>query len=357
LPNKRKPVFFLFIVLITLFTGRLFAEEKLIGLGELLELVLENNIELKLAELNLEDAGLDYKKAELNNLMSKSRLIKLQNELQMAYARKSFKDTRDGIIMDIISKYLDLININYQILTAEKEVYLEEKRVEEVKAQVEVGYKSSLELFEQETRYLSAVNSLERLRGVREQKTRELKQKAVLDDEYEIKLIELKKPEIWIVTEESVLEEALNSEILAIREKQVEIAENDLLRAKISGIPELDLKKKELGQKKAALELEKERQNIENNARNTYFQYEELVKNMNMAEKSLFQAEEHYRIIKEQNKAGLVSNNDLLSSELSFYKAQSYFIESIINYYKGVLELQRVMCQDLEVEINNAGSK
>ena len=105
MPNKRKPVFFLFIVLITLFTGRLFAEEKLIGLGELLELVLENNIELKLAELNLEDAGLDYKKAELNNLMSKSRLIKLQNELQMAYARKSFKDTRDGIIMDIISKY------------------------------------------------------------------------------------------------------------------------------------------------------------------------------------------------------------------------------------------------------------
>ena len=68
----------------------------------------------------------------------------------------------------------------------------------------------------------------------------------MLDDEYEIKLIELKKPEIWIVTEESVLEEALNSEILAIREKQVEIAENDLLRAKISGIPELDLKKKEL---------------------------------------------------------------------------------------------------------------
>ena len=78
---------------------------------------------------------------------------------------------------------------------------------------------------------------------------------------------------------------------------------------------------------------------------------------MNMTEKSLFQAEEHYRIIKEQNSAGLVSNNDLLSSELSLYKAQDYFIESIVNYYKGKLQLQKIMGLDLEVAINNASSK
>lgn len=355
--NKKKPVLFLLIILITLFTGTLLAEERVIVFEELLDLVLEKNIELELAKLNLEDARIDYKKAELNNLLSKSRLLELQNELQMVYAEQSFNDTRDGIVMDINSKYLELICINHQIHTAEKEVFLEEKRVEEVKAQVEVGYKSSLELFEQETTYLSAVNSLERLRGDLEQKTRELKQKAVLDNEYEIKLIELEKPEIWRVSEESVLEEAVNTAVLGIRKKQVEVAESDFIKADISGIAELDLKKKELGQKKAELELERERQNIENNARNTYFQYEEIVKNMNMTEKSLFQAEEHYRIIKEQNSAGLVSNNDLLSSELSLYKAQDYFLESIVNYYRVKLQLQKIMGLDLEVGINNASSK
>ena len=38
---------------------------------------------------------------------------------------------------------------------------------------------------------------------------------------------------------------------------------------------------------------------------NAYHQYNQAVKNMNMAENSLLQAEEHYKIIKEQNEAGL----------------------------------------------------
>lgn len=355
--DKRKLVFFFLLILLTLFTGILLAagEKGPVGLGEIVVLVLEKNIDLKLAELNLEDARVDYKKVQLNNLLSNSRLLDLQNELQLLYAEKNYRDIRDSSILDIISRYLELISIKQQIVTAEKEVYLEEKRVEEVKAQVEVGYKSSLELFEQETRYLSAVNSLERLKGDLEQKIRELKQKAVLNNECEIKLIELGKPEIWKVSEERVLEEVLNSEIISIRRKQVKVAQSDLEKAKISGIAELDLKQKELALKKVELELKKEMLNIENNARNIYFQYEELIKNMNMTEKSLLQAEEHYRIIKEQNDAGLVSNNDLLSSELSLYKARDIFIESIINYYRVKLQLRQVM--GLEVNINNAVGK
>ena len=72
------------------------------------------------------------------------------------------------------------------------------------------------------------------------------------------------------------------------------------------------------------MELEKERQNQEMKFNNAYHQYNQAVKNMNMAETSLLQAEEHYKIIKEQNEAGFVSNNDLLASELRPVQGQGY---------------------------------
>src|SRR5690554_3413532 len=131
-------------VLLILFTSTVFAVESKgsIGLDEIVDLALEKNIDLELAGLNLEDARVDYRKAQLNNLLNNSRLLELQSELGMVQAEENYKDIKDGVVLDIISKYLELISISQQIVTAEKEVYLEEKRVEEVEAQVEVGYKS-----------------------------------------------------------------------------------------------------------------------------------------------------------------------------------------------------------------------
>src|SRR5690554_1007551 len=150
---------FLILLILLIFSATILAEEleelgNFIGLEEIVGLALEKNLDLKLAVLNLEDARIEYKKAQLNNLLNNSRLLELQSELSMVQAEENYKDIKNDVVLDIISKYLELISISQQIVTTEKEVYLEEKRVEEVEAQVEVGYKSSLDLFEQETFHL-----------------------------------------------------------------------------------------------------------------------------------------------------------------------------------------------------------
>lgn len=349
---------FLILLILLIFSATILAEEleelgNFIGLEEIVGLALEKNLDLKLAVLNLEDARIEYKKAQLNNLLNNSRLLELQSELSMVQAEENYKDIKNDVVLDIISKYLELISISQQIVTTEKEVYLEEKRVEEVEAQVEVGYKSSLDLFEQETFHLLAVNSLEKLKGDLDQEIREIKQKISLDTESNILLTDLVKPEIWTVSKEDMSLAVLSSAVVDIQAKQLEVAKNDLQKARISGIADLDLKKKELALERAELELKKEKQNIQNNINNAYFQYEQMAKNMNMAEKSLIQAEEHYKIILEQNEAGIISNNDLLSSELSLYKAKDEFINSISNYYIAVLKLRQEMGMELEVSISN----
>ncbi|MGB4373431.1 MAG: TolC family protein, partial [Halanaerobiales bacterium] len=222
---------------------------------------------------------------------------------------------------------------------------------EEVAAQVKLGYKSSLELFSQESSYQSAINGLEKIKWDLEQSRREIRHKLALAEGREIVLLELVKPEIWTVAEEDVSRIISSNTLLDIRKRQVEVARGDLERARVAGVAEVEIRKKELALARAELELEKERQNQELKINNAYHQYTQAVKNMNMAEKSLLQAEEHYKIIKEQNEAGFVSNNDLLASELSLYKARDMYINTISNYYIALIQLQQLMGIEMEVDL------
>ncbi len=358
LVNKMKGAFLILVLVVFCSSTVLAVEDGVtLGLQQIIEKAVRENIDLKIAELNLEDARLNYKKGQLNNLISNSRLLALQTELVKVQAEEVYKNVRDSVILDVIGKYIDIISVNQKLITAQKEVELQAKKVEEVKAQVEVGYKGSLELFEQETSYLSALNSLEKIKDELEQKVRELKQKAAISKGIEIEFIKLVKPEVWSVSEEDVLATAIsNNIVLKVRRQQVTLAENDLEKARVSGTPEIDLRKKEIVLDKTGLELTKEQQNIENDFQNKYYLQKQSVKNMEMAEKAVIQAGEHYKIIKEQSDAGLVSKNDLLSSELRLYEAENRFTDSIINYYINMLQLQKAMGLELEVDIDNEDS-
>lgn len=348
-----KKIFLLFSVLFIFFTTSIiaFASDDVIGLDEIVALALEKNADLKLAEINLEDAKIEYRKEQLNNLLTNSRLVELQSELYLVQAEENYKNIKKSVILDIINNYLRLISLNQQIETAEKEVELERNRVEEVEAQVKLGYKSSLDLFTQETSYQAAVNDLEKIKWDLEQSRREIRHKLALAEGREIVLLELVKPEIWTVAEEDVSRIISSNTLLDIRKRQVEVARGDLERARVAGVAEVEIRKKELALARAELELEKERQNQELKINNAYHQYTQAVKNMNMAEKSLLQAEEHYKIIKEQNEAGFVSNNDLLASELSLYKARDMYINTISNYYIALIQLQQLMGIEMEVDL------
>src|SRR5690606_28303075 len=127
----------------------------------------------------------------------------------------------------------------------------------------------------------AAVYALEKLKGDLEQSNREIRYKLALDAGTEIVLIEPVKPEIWTVSEEDISLAASSNTVLDIREQQVEVARGELERARIAGLAELEIRKKELALAKAELELEKERQNQKMKFNNAYHQYNQAVKNMN----------------------------------------------------------------------------
>ena len=350
----KKPRLILIVFLVTLlFSTALIAESNDLGLNQIIELALEENLDLEMANLNLEDARIDHSKNQLNNLISNSRLFELQSELQLLQAEENYNSVRNSVILNIIDSYIKIVKSDQEILSAEKELALEARKIEEVKAQVEVGYKGTLELFEQETKHLAASNSLERIKYQREQQLRELKQK-IGKENIAIEFIDLVIPQIWEVTEDEVLAVAIeNNTSIEIRDKQLNLAKSDLERAKVSGTAELELKQKKIAFDRAELNLIQEKQGFENSLKNIHFQYNQAVNNLEMTKKFLSQSRNNFDIIKEQFEAGLVSRNDMLSSELQVYYSENNLISSIISYYTSVLQLQEAMGLELEVNIED----
>ncbi len=342
----------LFLVIFFIFSSALFAvETKEMNLSQAINLALENNLNLKIANLDLENAQIDYEKTKANNLLTESRYIQLQGDLGLLQAKDNYTQTRNEVIIDVVQKYLQLNQAEKNITAKSKEVELEKRLLEEVKIQVNSGYKGSLDLLRQENKYNNAVFDLEKANDDYHQSFGEFKLELGLSnqEEEEFNLIEVDYPEIWKIGEEEALKMAIeNSFIFELRKRQIELAKVDLERAEVAASPELDLRKLRNNIELANLNFNKTQKELNNSIRKQYYTYKQTVNSLDLSRQNLNQAQESNGIIIEQVKAGLKTKNDLLSAEISLLQAEYNLKSTILNYYTAKLTLQKLIGQRIE---------
>jgi outer membrane protein TolC len=326
-------------------------ETEEMNLRQAINLALENNLNLKIANLDLENAQIDYEKTKANNLLTESRYIQLQGDLGLLQAKDNYTQTRNQVIIDVVQKYLQLNQAKKNITTKSKEAELERNLLEEVKAQVLAGHKGSLDLLQQENRYYNAVFNLEKANDDYHQSFGEFKLELGLSnqEEEEFNLIEVDYPEIWKIGEEEALEMAIeNSFILELRERQIELTKVDLERAEVAASPELDLRKLRNNIELANLNFNKTQKELTNSIRKQFYTYKQTINSLDLSQQNLNQAQENNSIIIDQVRAGLKTKNDLLSAEISLLQAEYNLKSAILNYYMTKLNLQKLIGQKIE---------
>jgi len=342
----------LFLVIFFIFSGGLFAAEtKEMNLSQAINLALENNLNLKIANLDLENAQIDYEKTKANNLLTESRYIQLQGDLGLLQAKDNYTQTRNQVIIDVVQKYLQLNQAKKNITTKSKETELEKNLLEEVKAQVKAGHKGSLDLLQQENNYYNTVFNLEKANDDYQQSFREFKLELGLNnqEEEEFNLVEVDYPKVWEIGEEEVLKKAIeNSFALELRKRQIELAEVDLERAEVTASPELDLQKLKNNVELANLTYEKTQKELNNSIKKQFYTYKQAINSLDLSQQNLNQAQENNNIIIEQVKAGLKTKNDLLSAEISLLQAEYNLKSAILSNYMNKLNLQQLMGQKIE---------
>lgn len=344
----------LFLVIFFIVSGGLFAAEtepKEMNLSQAINLALKNNLNLKIANLDLENAQIDYEKTKANNLLTESRYVQLQGDLGLLQAKDNNTQTRNQVIIDVVQKYLQLNQAKKNISSKNKEVELEKRLLEEVKIQVNSGYRGSLDLLQQENKYNNAVFNLEKANDDYHQSFGEFKLELGLSNqgEEEFNLVEVDYLKIWEIGEEEVLKKAIeNSFTLELRRRQIELAKVDLERAEVAASPELDLRKLRNNIELANLNFNKTQKELNNSIRKQYYTYKQAVNSLDLSRQNLNQSQESNDIIIEQVGAGLKTKNDLLSAEISLLQAEYDLNSAILNYYTAKLTMQKLIGQKIE---------
>jgi len=330
---KKISLFFVIVFVITSLSTVAIAEESMeMNLQTAVNMAIECNLDLKIEDLNLEKANIDYQKNKANNLLTQSKYNELQADYQLATAQNTYQEVYDNLVKSIIQQYTNIKISEQDLLIKEKDVELERLLSEKSKAQHEIGDISSIDLLEQENSYRDAVFNYETASDDYQQMLKEFKSALGLNNT-KLDLEYFDKITIWEITEKETLEKALETSIeLQLKEKEVELASIDLKRANVSA-SKLDKNNKELALEKVKLEKMNSEEEIRNETQEIYYNFKQAIKKMKLKKERLIESKEKYNIRQKQYEAGLITSSDVLQYELNMMQAKYQYMAAIADYY------------------------
>ena len=159
---KKKLIILAYLLFSILVIGssQIDAQESInLDLPQAVEMALANNLEFQKAGYQLENAEIDTKRNEAENLLTQSNLLERQNELLLIQEKEQYQQKKEDLIIQIVDEYLQLKLAQKDLQVKEKELELEKTTLEDIKVQVKAGYKVELDVVEQSNEYYDALFS------------------------------------------------------------------------------------------------------------------------------------------------------------------------------------------------------
>jgi len=344
---KKKMVILVFLLFCIMAIGsiQIAAQESIkLGLPQAVEIALTNNLEFQKATSQLENAKIDYKKSESDNLLSQSSLLKQQAELQLAQGEEELQQQKEDIIIQAVDEYLHLNLAQKDLQLKEKELKLKKNILDEIKAQVKAGYKVELDILEQNTEYFDALFSLENAKLEYLQLLESFRMTLGLASDIKFEIMAFDLPDFKEIDLQKVLQEGRkNSKELQMKSLKIDSASQELEKSKVSDTPEIDLNKLENNLAITKLDYLIVQQNLDYQIQSQWQNYVQTKNDIILSQNSLNQIKENKTIISNQVKAGLASENEELSAIIGVLEAEYRGISSVRNCYSALLNLQSIM--------------
>ena len=330
-------------------------ETSELNLESAVKIVLKKNIDLKKSSLNLEKAKLEYQQNIASNLLQKSNYSKTQAEYQLRLARSNYRKTKYKVVINTIEQYTNLWLSKLDLQIKKKQVKLQEQLLSEAKSQYEIGDIGSIDLLERENAYKDAEFNLENARYDYQHNITIFKTNLGLDEDPLIK--SLKEPNIWLLTEKEVLTTALDNSVnLQLKKEEIELARMNLDRARVSS-PELDKKIKEISLKIFQVEEEKIKKEIITSTKTVYYQFKQVIKNLDLKKQRLKEDQKKYQLYQQQYEKGLIKKTDILQYEINKLESKMQYKSAISNYYLNKQSLKQTMNFEAGVDISDDTEK
>ena len=344
---KKKPFIFVFLLFVTIMTGniQITAQESIkLDLPQTVEIALTNNLELQKSNYQLENAEIDAKKNKIENLLTQSNLMERQNELLYQQKKEQYQQQKEDLIIKVVDEYLQLKLAEKDIHVNENKLKLEKNILEDIKAQVKAGYKVELDVLEQSNEYYNALFSFESTKLDYQQLLGNFRITLGVSSNIGIKIAVIKIPYFKEIDLKQALQEGRkNSVELQMKILEIDLANLELEKSKVSDTPEVNLNKLKNSLVIAKLDHSISSQNLDYQIQNQWQNYVQKKNDITLSQKYLEQIKEHKAIISNQAKAGLASEDEELSAIIGVLESEYHLASSIRNCYNTLLQLQSIM--------------
>lgn len=336
---------FVLILIINSLSYPLMAQEKItLNIPQIVALTISNNLNFKKASYQLNNAELDIRKLDADNLLTQSGMLGRQRELNILQQQNAFKNQKEQLIIQAVDDYFKLILAEKDITRKEKNIELQRAVLAEIEAQVAAGYRIELDLLQQGNTYYDALFSCQKAKLDYQQLLIQLRNDLGQDNDTGIEVAPIVMPQFSEIDSSATLARAReNSFNLKSKEIEIELARLRLKKAEIDREPQLEIEKLANNLEIVILEQLIIEQDLHYQISTQVQNYKESMNGIVLSEQSLAEMKENESIIKQQVQAGLRTEDELLSSTIGVLDAEYRLISSVRQCYQTYLELQKMM--------------
>ncbi|NLJ50131.1 MAG: TolC family protein, partial [Candidatus Atribacteria bacterium] len=143
----------LFLGLLLLLNLGVFAEEinnPPLPLSEAVKIALENGNEMKIAQYELQQSELNYKKTKADLLLAPSVLSELSNQTALLVAQRNYEITRSNQIQIVEEAYYNILKLQRSLVLAQENINRSQKQLDNVKAKYSLGMVAQIDVISAE---------------------------------------------------------------------------------------------------------------------------------------------------------------------------------------------------------------
>ncbi len=320
-------------------------QEGAINFNNALELVFENNLDLKIAELTLANSQIDWEKSKLS-ASAETRSQKLSLSLELEKNQNAYQESRYNIINEMIVDYVDLtknrqsVEVNELLLKVNE---LEVARIEELYAQ---GSANSSELMDARSSLEDQKLTLHKSREDWNKLLDNLQWKTGLEDQvsfdeltFSVETLQFSKEEVLT----KVLDTSYDLQDYDIR---FQLAELELEKAKLEGKPELELNKLTNSKDIAWYHYLEAKRDLEKKVKDDLWALEIAAKTIEIKSSELKISQENYQQTQVGYQQGFYTETEYLQSQVSLINAQKALFTARADYWLKVYDIYHQTGQD-----------
>ena len=338
-------VWIVVVMLLLLATSMVAAEEvRQLSFDQAVELMSANNIALKIAEMNLEIAEIDYQKAVASNLMSGSQQTQMQAEHSLERAKNSYNTSKRNNYLDVFRAYTNCLSAERTLQVREYELTIAEHDYAVIQEKVRIGDAGRLDDLQEMNRVESARRNKNTASQTLAENRRVLQRLLGIEDATGVQLsADFQAPEFDLTLEESIELGLANSFNLWDLESSLDLQGRQLATAKIDGTAPIDLRRSELNTAISKLNLEQEKDSIVENITSQFDALDDSLIRYESAKRDWEIASETYEIYRRQEEIGLITAMQLLQQEISMLNSKSSLEDALVSYIISCIQLHHVL--------------